>query len=212
MKNKLTGIYPISPNYIDSDSEYLEKCFIVINSGISIFQFRSPNISSRKRRFLLNNIYKYCIDAEVQLIINNDYYLIKNYEGAGIHVGRKDLSLKNIKKRMGSDVIIGYSCGSDINSFNEMKEYNISYFSVGAAFPSKTKKDTNTLTAEIVKDFYEVKNLPMCIIGGIDISNISSVTIYKPDMIAISNGIFREDVDNIKKTIHALKGFINEKY
>ena len=122
------------------------------------------------------------------------------------------MPLKNIKKRMGSDVIIGYSCGSDINSFNEMKEYNISYFSVGAAFPSKTKKDTNTLTAEIVKDFYEVKNLPMCIIGGIDISNISSVTIYKPDMIAISNGIFREDVDNIKKTIHALKGFINEKY
>ena len=212
MKNKLTGIYPISPNYIDSDSEYLEKCFIVINSGISIFQFRAPNISSRKRRFLLNNIYKYCIDAEVQLIINNDYYLIKNYEGAGIHVGRKDLSLKNIKKRIGSDVIIGYSCGSDINSFNEMKEYNISYFSVGAAFPSKTKKDTNTLTDEIVKDFYKVKNIPMCIIGGIDISNISSVTIYKPDMIAISNGIFREDVDNIKKTIHALKGFINEKY
>ena len=88
MKNKLTGIYPISPNYIDSDSEYLEKCFVVINSGISIFQFRAPNISSRKRRFLLNNIYKYCIDAEVQLIINNDYYLVKNYEGAGIHIGR----------------------------------------------------------------------------------------------------------------------------
>ena len=113
---------------------------------------------------------------------------------------------------MGSDVIIGYSCGSDINSFNEMKEYNISYFSIGAAFPSKTKKDTNTLTDEIVKDFYQVKNIPMCMIGGIDISNISSVTIHKPDMIAISNGIFREDVDNIKKTIHALKGFINEKY
>ena len=52
----------------------------------------------------------------------------------------------------------------------------------------------------------------MCIIGGIDINNISSVTTHKPDMIAISNGIFREDVDNIKKTIHTLKGFINEKY
>ena len=98
--------------------------------------------------------------------------MIKNYEGAGIHVGRKDLPLKNIKNRIGSDVIIGYSCGIDINILNELKEYDVSYFSIGAAFPSKTKKDTSTLTDEIVKDFYKVKNIPMCIIGGIDISNI----------------------------------------
>ena len=38
---KLSGIYPISPNYIKSDDEYLEKCFIAITSGINIFQFRS---------------------------------------------------------------------------------------------------------------------------------------------------------------------------
>ena len=47
-KNKLTGIYPISPNYIYSDDDYLEKCFVVISSGINIFQFRTPYISARK--------------------------------------------------------------------------------------------------------------------------------------------------------------------
>jgi hypothetical protein len=30
-------------------------------------------------------------------------------------------------------------------------------------------------------------------------------------MIAISNGIFKKDVDNIKKTMSILIGFINEK-
>ena len=51
----------------------------------------------------------------------------------------------------------------------------------------------------------------MCLIWGIDENNINSVVTHKPDMIAISNGIFKQDVDNIKKTMSLLKGFINEK-
>jgi thiamine monophosphate synthase len=39
----------------------------------------------------------------------------------------------------------------------KLKEYNISYFSVGAAFPSKTKKDTNKLTDKIVKIFIKLR-------------------------------------------------------
>ena len=88
-KNKLTGIYPISPNYINSYEQYLEKCFLVITSGIKVFQYRSPYISSRKKRFLLNEIYKYCINADVQLIINNDYYLLKYFDGAGVILEEK---------------------------------------------------------------------------------------------------------------------------
>ena len=49
--NKLSGIYPVSPSYLDTDDEYLHKCFEVISSGISIFQFRSPYFSSRKKGF-----------------------------------------------------------------------------------------------------------------------------------------------------------------
>ena len=58
-KLKLSGIYPISPHYIKSDNDYLEKCFNAISSGINIFQFRSPYFSIRKRRYLLAEIYKY---------------------------------------------------------------------------------------------------------------------------------------------------------
>ena len=83
---KLSGIYPITPNYIQSDDEYLEKCFNAISSGINIFQFRSPYFSSRKKRYLLNEIHKYCLDVNVQLIINNDYNLARLYEGSGVHL------------------------------------------------------------------------------------------------------------------------------
>lgn len=211
INNKLKGIYPITPNRIYSDSEYLEKCFIVINSGIKIFQFRSPTISSRKKRYLLNEIYKYCDNSEVQLIINNDYHLVKYYEGAGVHIGKDDIELKHIKKHLGSNTIVGYSCGAKDYSLIELKDSGVTYFSLGAVYPSKTKLITDSLTENIIKKYNKIRSIPMCLIGGIDENNINSVVTHKPDMIAISNGIFKQDVDNIKKTMSILKGFINEK-
>ena len=211
MNNKLKGIYPITPNRIYSDSEYLEKCFIVINSGIKIFQFRSPSISSRKKRYLLNEIYKYCDNSEVQLIINNDYHLVKYYEGAGVHIGKDDIELRYIKKHLGSNTIVGYSCGAKDYSLKELKDFGVTYFSLGAVYPSKTKLITDSLTENIIRKYNKIKSIPMCLIGGIDENNINSVVTHKPDMIAISNGIFKQDVDNIKKTMSVLKGFINEK-
>jgi len=211
INNKLKGIYPITPNRIYSDSEYLEKCFIVINSGIKIFQFRSPTISSRKKRYLLNEIYKYCDNSEVQLIINNDYHLVKYYEGAGVHIGKDDIELKHIKKHLGSNTIVGYSCGAKDYSLKKLKDSGVTYFSLGAVYPSKTKLITDSLTENIIKKYNKIRSIPMCLIGGIDENNINSVVTHKPDMIAISNGIFKQDVDNIKKTMSILKGFINEK-
>ena len=104
-KLKLSGIYPISSNYIKSDDDYLEKCFNAISSGVRIFQFRSPYFSMRKKRYLLIEIYRYCINFDVQLIINNDYNLASFYEGSGVHIGKRDLPIKLIKSVIGRDRI-----------------------------------------------------------------------------------------------------------
>jgi thiamine-phosphate pyrophosphorylase len=210
-KNKLTGIYPISPNYIYSDDDYLEKCFVVISSGINIFQFRTPYVSARKKRYLLTELYNYCNNSEVQLIINNDYHLLRYYDGAGLHIGRADLSLTKIKNLIGYETIVGFSCGSEIYDTNKLQDYGISYASLGAAYSSKTKGTTDSLETNIIKYYSDDRVIPFCIIGGIDSKNIESIISYKPDMIAISDGIFREDVDNIKKTITTYQGYFNAK-
>ena len=51
----------------------------------------------------------------------------------------------------------------------------------------------------------------MCIIGGINLDNIKSVLVHKPEMVAISEGIFRQELDNIKLTINELMGLMREK-
>ena len=210
-KIKLSGIYPISPNYINSYDEYLEKCFIAITSGINIFQFRSPFISSRKKRYLLNEIYKYCLNNNVQLVINNDYSIARSYEGAGVHVGKKDLSIKSIKNIIGSETLIGYSCGSEVMNLKHLRENGISYYSIGALFKSSTKTNTERLSRDTIKKYKSCNDIPMCIIGGLDKNNIDSVIVYQPDMIAISNGIFGQEKDKIQDSIKMFQEKMNAK-
>ena len=210
-KLDLSGIYPISPNYIKSDDEYLEKCFYAISSGINIFQFRSPYFSTRKKRYLLSEIYKYCLNVNVQLIINNDYNLVRLYDGSGIHLGKGDLPIKFIKNVIGSDRLIGFSCGAEIIEVNQLKENGISYYSIGAFAKSITKTDTEELTKDTIKKYCANNDLPMCIIGGLDMSNIESAMKYRPDMIAISNGIFNQERDKIKETIKTFQEIIDAK-
>ena len=210
-KIKLSGIYPISPNYINSDDEYLEKCFIAITSGINIFQFRSPFISSRKKRYLLNEIYKYCLNYNVQLVINNDYSIARSYEGAGVHVGKKDLSIKSIKNIIGSETLIGYSCGSEVMNLRHLRENGISYYSIGALFKSSTKTNIEKLSTDTIKKYKSCNDLPMCIIGGLNKNNIDSVIEYQPDMIAISNGIFGQEKDKIQDSIKMFQEKMNAK-
>ena len=210
-KDPLKGIYPISPSYIVSDDIYLEKCFNAINSGINIFQYRAPYLSSRKKRYLLKEIYTYCINSNVQLIINNDYDLAKIYSGVGIHVGKQDCSVKEIKNKLGSDIIIGFSCGSEVYNTRTLRESGVSYFSLGSMYSSITKVKTDNLTNEIINKYNENKRIPMCIIGGINNKNIETIVKHRPNMIAISDGIFNQDVDKIKKIITLFQGSMNEK-
>ena len=210
-KIKLSGIYPISPSYINSDDEYLEKCFIAITSGINIFQFRSPFISSRKKRYLLNEIYKYCLNNNVQLVINNDYSIARSYEGAGVHIGKRDLSIKSIKNIIGSKTLIGYSCGSEVINLKHLRENGISYYSIGALFKSSTKTNTERLSTDTIKKYKSCNDLPMCIIGGLNKNNIDSVIEYQPDMIAISNGIFGQEKDKILDSIKMFQEKMNAK-
>ena len=52
----LNGLYPITPSIYKSDIDYLYHIKIVIKSGINILQFRSKNLSFRRKAYLIKSI------------------------------------------------------------------------------------------------------------------------------------------------------------
>jgi thiamine-phosphate pyrophosphorylase len=192
-KNTLKGIYPICPDYIHSDITYLEKIEEVIISGIKIIQFRSKNLSSRKKRYLLGSIHRLCIDNNVHLIVNDDYHIMKYMDGCGLHLGENDTNLIEARRNLGKSIMIGKSCYGSIKTAKIAEKNGADYVSFGAMYKSSTKNNAIVFNHKIILEAKKLISIPICVIGGIDKLNLMNVKEYKPDMISMASGIFKYD-------------------
>ena len=133
-KNTSIDIYPICPDYMYSDTIYLSKIEEVIVSGIKIIQFRSKNLSNRKKRYLLAKIHKLCMVNNVELIINDDYHAIKYLDGCGLHLGKNDISVSEARESLGGSIVIGKSCYGSIEAAKIAEKSGANYVSFGAMY------------------------------------------------------------------------------
>ena len=62
---------------------------------------------------------------------------------------------------------------------------------------------------DIIKKAKESLDIPICVIGGINLQNIREQVILKPDMIALIDGIFNQ-INSIESIDQLLNEFKNE--
>tara|TARA_Y100000741_G_C18122881_1_gene505788 strand:+ start:28 stop:660 length:633 start_codon:yes stop_codon:yes gene_type:complete len=202
----LSGLYPITPSIYKSDFDYLSKIKTTIESGINIFQFRCKTFSFKRKKFFLKYISTICDDNNVKLIINDDYNLIKPFDLDGLHIGRSDRDLISARKYFGKNFIIGKSCYNSVNLAKYSMDNNASYVSFGAMYPTRSKESAIITKHSVLIEAKEIIKIPICIIGGINKSNISKLMKYKPDMIAMISGIF-DNID-VNREIKDIKNII----
>ncbi len=202
----LKGLYPITPSLYKSDIDYLSQVRSVLESGVNVFQFRSKFLSFRRKRFLLKSISNICIDNNVKLIINDDYSLCKLFNISGLHIGRNDKDLISARKYFGKKFIIGKSCYNSIELAKYSMDNNASYVSFGAMYPTKSKASAIIVRHSILIEAKKIIRIPICVIGGINKSNVKQLIKYKPDMVSMISGIFnskeiRKEIKDIKRII-----------
>ena len=202
----LSGLYPITPSIYKSDFDYLSKIKTTIESGINIFQFRCKTFSFKRKKFFLKYISTICDDNNVKLIINDDYNLIKPFDLDGLHIGRSDRDLISARKYFGKNFIIGKSCYNSVKLAKYSMDNNASYVSFGAMYPTKSKASAIIVRHSILIEAKKIIRNPICVIGGINKSNVKQLIKYKPDMVSMISGIFnskeiRKEIKDIKRII-----------
>ena len=202
----LKGLYPITPSIYNSDIDYISNIKTVIESKINIFQFRSITLSFKRKRYLLKKISIMCDDNNVKLIINDDYNLIKSFDINGLHIGSSDKDLRAARRYFGKNFIIGKSCYDSIELAKYSEENGASYVSFGAMYPTISKESVIITKHSVLIDAKKVIKIPICVIGGINKSNVSNLMKYEPDMICMISGIFSQK--DIKKEIKDIKSKI----
>ena len=183
------NLYLISPNKIKKNFyNNLDK--ILSSKKVKYFQLRLKKYSVSEILKIAKKIKKITKKYKVKLIIN-DSAIIANKIGAdGCHLGQSDGSIKNARKILKNEKIIGITChGSKRLILNAIKEKS-SYIALGSFFKSKLKPNAKKAQKNLIVWTKKRTRLPLVAIGGIDNKNYKSLIKLGVNYLAISSFIW----------------------
>ena len=200
----MAEIYAISDDLLMPENLALEYVREILECGVKFFQFRSKK--AVKNENLASEILNLCEKFGAKFIVNDDVKFAKKIGAKAVHLGKEDEGIKEAFEILGKDAYVGVSCYNDINLAINAAKNGASYVAFGSVFASPTKPNAPKCDLEVVKEAKQILNLPVCVIGGINETNIGSLSHAKPDLIAVISAIYKDG--NIKENIKNLQRII----
>ena len=200
----MAEIYAISDDILMPENLALEYAREILECGVKFFQFRSKKAVKNEK--LASEILNLCEKFGAKFIVNDDVKFAKKIGANAVHLGKDDENIKEAFEILGKDAYVGVSCYNDISLAINAAKNGVSYVAFGSVFTSPTKQNAPKCGLEVVKEAKQILNLPVCVIGGINETNIGSLSLAKPDLIAVISAIYKNG--NIKENIKNLQRII----
>ena len=200
----MAEIYAISDDILMPENLALEYSREILECGVKFFQFRSKKAVKNEK--LASEILNLCEKFGAKFIVNDDVKFAKKIGAKAVHLGKDDEGIKEAFEILGKDAYVGVSCYNDINLAINAAKNGASYVAFGSVFTSPTKPNAPKCGLEVVKEAKQILNLPICVIGGVNETNIGSLSHVKPDLIAVISAIYKDS--NIKENIKNLQNII----
>jgi thiamine-phosphate pyrophosphorylase len=208
MSRVLKGIYAITDEKLTPLCSVVSQVKRALDNGAKIIQFRDKNSSDEEVEALCIELQRLCKDAQATFIIDDRAKLVAKIKAEGLHIGKDDISLAQARAIVGDDCIIGVSCYGSIHKAKKASEGGANYVAFGSLFTSPTKPHANVIDFDVIAQAKRELNIPVCVIGGIDATNIARVMPYKPDMYSMVSGVFGDDA--IEKNLSDIKKILGE--
>ena len=162
-----------------------------LDGGATFVQLREKELE--KDLFLEEafRIVELCRTYHVPFVINDNVDIAVRSGADGVHVGQSDMEAGNVRDILGPDKIIGVSC-HNVEEALRAQACGADYLGVGAVFPTGTKKDANTVSAQTLKEICCAVDVPVVAIGGITKDNLEELKGTGISGIAVVSAIFAQ--------------------
>ena len=177
-----------------------------ILGGATMIQLREKQLDQEALKEEALIIKEICQKYQIPFIINDDVQLCQQLDLDGVHIGQDDLSLKEARRILGEDKIIGVSA-HNVEEAKLAYENGASYLGVGAMFTTQTKTNVVQTSLKTLQDICESVDIPVVAIGGISKNNIQQLAGTKISGVALVSAIFGSD--HIKEETQLLKEKVN---
>lgn len=159
-----------------------------ISGGADILQLRAKNISDRQILKIVGNLKDLTHKSKTPSILNDRADLVRIAGANGVHLGQGDLPVKEARKILGKNKIIGLSTHS-VEEAVAAEKQGADYIGIGAIFPTDTKPAAPVLTPEIIAKVKDKVKVPFVAIGGINLDNLDQVLSCGAQRVAVCRAI-----------------------
>ena len=169
-----------------------EQVECALKGGATCVQLREKELDDEAFLNEAMEISALCRKYGVPFFINDNVEIAIKCRADGIHVGQEDMEASKVRKRVGSDMMIGVSVHSVEEALEAVKN-GADCLGVGAMFSTSTKTDVNVMPKETLRNICAAVDIPVVAIGGIGKSNISQLAGTGVNGVALVSAIFAAD-------------------
>jgi thiamine-phosphate pyrophosphorylase len=160
--------------------------------GATMFQLREKQLDDRALLERARNVRRWTRAVNALFIMNDRPDIARLTEADGVHLGQEDMPVKEARRILGPDPLIGVST-HNIDQLRQAIRDGASYVGVGPTFPSNTKEFADFAGLEFVRQAAAETSLPMFVIGGVNAETISAAVAAGAKRVAVSQAVCRAE-------------------
>ena len=160
--------------------------------GTEIIQLREKSLSDKELYVRARDVRKWTRQAGVLFIVNDRPDIARLVEADGVHLGQDDLPVKDARRIVGPDTLVGVSTHT-LEQVQRAVLDGADYIGIGPVFPSRTKEFAEFPGLEFVRAATAETSLPAFALGGIGPGNVAQVVAAGARRVAVSTAVAASD-------------------
>ena len=197
-------LYAVTDRMWLTDDSLAKQVEDAVRAGVTFVQLREKDMDFDEFTALGNEIKAVTDRFRIPFVINDNVDAALACDADGVHVGQHDMQAGDVRRRIGSDKILGVSVQT-VEQAISAEQCGADYLGVGAVFSTSTKKDAGEVSFAVLQAICSAVSIPVVAIGGISSRNIFDLKGSGVDGVAVVSAIFAQpDIPAAVKELHRL--------
>ena len=186
---RATGLYLVTDDRLAED-ELLSRLAVSLAAGARVVQLRAKHLERGAFLRQARAVQALCREHGALFIVNDAADVAALCQADGLHLGQEDLPVKEARRLIGPDLLIGLSISALAEARLAAADPDVDYLGVGALFPTPTKPDAEYGGPQLLRAVRAELGLPLVAIGGITLERAPVAWQNGADLIAVVSAVF----------------------
>ncbi len=187
-REKVSGLYVVLDRGFLKGRNEVEAARAAIKGGARVLQLRDRVGEKGDMLAVATKLRELCAREGVLFIINDHLDLALATGADGLHLGQRDLPLKEARRLLPIDSLLGLSCHS-LEEAKGAEEAGADYMALGSIFPTTSKEKAVVIGVETLARVRKAVSLPIVAIGGINQENVAQVLQAGAQAVAVISAV-----------------------